>query len=254
MPGHEEIRVSGQPAGGDDYPVIGETTQGLGEHLISTRERGEDGRSAFSRIRRGAISILETRVVAPTSRMDRRTGRVVGYVQSGKTLSMTAVSALARDNGCRIIVLLAGVTTNLLKQNADRFEGDLRGASGVDQAAWRISNTQDGLDHNDVQVLQQAVAEWKDPKYDETDRQTFLYLVLKNHANLERLHQMLSQVNLHGIPALILDDEADQAGLNTAPSKAEASTTYRQDVGIRNDLPAPHLFAVHPQRPQAPLL
>lgn len=50
---------------------------------------------------------------------------VVGYVQSGKTMSFTGVLAMAKDNGYRVAVILTGVTTNLLMQTSDRLEGDL---------------------------------------------------------------------------------------------------------------------------------
>lgn len=36
------------------------------------------------------------------------TNLVVGYVQSGKTMSFTTLSALASDNGFRVIIYLAG--------------------------------------------------------------------------------------------------------------------------------------------------
>jgi hypothetical protein len=36
------------------------------------------------------------------------TGLVVGYVQSGKTLSFTAVTALARDNRFQLVIIIAG--------------------------------------------------------------------------------------------------------------------------------------------------
>ena len=44
-----------------------------------------------------ATSIL-SKSVDPRSVEGRETGLVVGYVQSGKTLSFTTVMALARDN------------------------------------------------------------------------------------------------------------------------------------------------------------
>ena len=44
---------------------------------------------------------------------------VVGYVQSGKTMSFTGVLAMARDNNYRVAIVLTGVTTNLLGQTAD---------------------------------------------------------------------------------------------------------------------------------------
>ena len=50
---------------------------------------------------------------------------VVGYVQSGKTMSFTALTALAKDNGYRIVIYLAGSKKNLLDQTAYRLEKDL---------------------------------------------------------------------------------------------------------------------------------
>lgn len=231
------------------YPVIGETTVGLGEYLI--REGNLADAAAYQRVRRDALSI-----VSHCRRFEEGdgvlTGLVVGYVQSGKTLSMTTVSALARDNGCRIIVLLAGVTTNLLQQNANRFKKDLRAASGR-ATAWRIFNSQDGLGGPDRQNLVQAVAEWRDPGFPEAERQTLLFLVLKNHAHLDKLYELLRQVDLRSIPALILDDEADQAGLNTTPDDAEGSTTYRKIARVRAQLPH-HTYLQYTATPQAPLL
>lgn len=243
-----EARPVGDP-GASTYPVIGETTVGLGEYLV--REGKLRNADAYQRVRRDALAI-----VSHCRRFDEpdgtRTGLVVGYVQSGKTLSMTTVSSLARDNGCRIIILLAGVTTNLLEQNASRFKRDLRAASGR-ATAWRIFNSQDGLGHADQQHLVQAVAEWKDPAFPEAERQTHLFLVLKNHAHLDKLYALLREVDLRGIPALILDDEADQAGLNTVPDDPEGSTTYRKIARVRAQLPH-HTYLQYTATPQAPLL
>jgi hypothetical protein len=231
------------------YPVIGETTIGLGEYLVRTAKLRD--LHGYYPIRRDALAIVRNcRRFGDGN--GTRTGLVVGYVQSGKTLSMTTVSALARDNGCRIIILLAGVTTNLLQQNANRFKKDLREASGK-ATAWRIFNSQDGLGDPDLQHLQQAVDEWRDPMFLELDKQTFLYLVLKNHAHLDRLYSLLSKVNLDSVPALVLDDEADQAGLNTSPGEAESSTTFQRIARVRSVLPH-HTYLQYTATPQAPLL
>ncbi|MGN6110785.1 MAG: Z1 domain-containing protein [Kofleriaceae bacterium] len=180
-----------------------------------------------------------------------RTGLVVGYVQSGKTQSMTAVSSLARDNGCRIIILLAGVTNILLNQSAKRFREALRGASGR-ATAWRIFNSADGFAEPELRDLQRAIAEWNDPVFKD-DRQTLLYVVLKNHGHLDQLYWLLSRASLEDIPALIIDDEADQAGLNTSPEESEASTTYSRIARVRSALPH-HTYLQYTATPQAPLL
>lgn len=231
-------------------PVIGATTMGLAEYLKRIGKlRSEE---AVARVRDDALAIV--RNCRPfTSRADgTRTGLAIGYVQSGKTMSMTTVSALARDNGCRIIILLAGVTTNLLKQNAERFQKELREASGR-PSAWRILNSAKGFGDNAVRDLQRAVEGWRDLSYREEDKKTLLYLVLKNHAHLDGLSSLLGRVDLRGIPALILDDEADQAGLNTKPNAAEASTTYKRIARVRATLPH-HTYLQYTATPQAPLL
>jgi len=38
---------------------------------------------------------------------------------------------------------------------------------------------------------------------------------MKNHRHLDNLIDVLDHLNLTSVPALIIDDEADQAGLNT---------------------------------------
>jgi len=244
---HEEIKLRSGIAE-DAYPVIGETTTGLGEYLVRSGKLSNlDG---YARIRRDALSIVK-RSRKFTEKDGSRTGLVIGYVQSGKTMSMECVSSLARDNGCRIIILLAGVTTNLLKQNAERFTTDLRAASGKN-SAWRIFNS-DEVKDQDRQLLEGAIAEWRDPDFPDMEPRTFLFMVLKNHAHLDKVHGLLSSVNLKGIPALILDDEADQAGLNTAPDKEDASTTYRKIAALRAALPH-HTYLQYTATPQAPLL
>lgn len=247
MTEHDEVRVS-QTDAAASYPVIGESTEGLGEYLVAQGKLRDP--EAFRAVRRDALEIIRR-----CRRFDEpdgvRTGLVVGYVQSGKTLSMTTVSALARDNGCRLIILLAGVTTNLLAQNAKRFKEHLRQSSGQ-ATAWRIFNSQDGLGDKDRQHLRQAVAEWRDPAFSD-DKQTFLYMVLKNHAHLERLANLLQSADLKGVPSLILDDEADQAGLNTNVGDTDGSTTYRKIAAVRSRLPH-HTYLQYTATPQAPLL
>lgn len=231
-------------------PAIGATTTGLAEYLKRIGKlRSEE---AVARVRDDALAIVRNCRPFTSAADGTRTGLAIGYVQSGKTMSMTTVSALARDNGCRIIILLAGVTTNLLKQNAERFQKELREASGR-PSAWRILNSAKGFGDNAARDLQRAVEGWRDPSFREEDKKTLLYLVLKNHAHLDGLSSLLGKVDLRGIPALILDDEADQAGLNTKPNAAEASTTYKRIARVRATLPH-HTYLQYTATPQAPLL
>ena len=45
---------------------------------------------------------------------------VLGYIQSGKTTSMEAVSCIARDNGFKLIIILSGHVSNLADQTKGR--------------------------------------------------------------------------------------------------------------------------------------
>ena len=58
---------------------------------------------------------------------DESTGLVIGEIQSGKTLSMTSVSAMAKDNGFGIIIVMSGNVTPLASQTAERIMGELEG-------------------------------------------------------------------------------------------------------------------------------
>lgn len=232
---------------------IGPTTEGLGSYLVENNKL--DNNEAFNRVRDDAVAIVQ-RCHPFRGEDGTRTGLIVGYVQSGKTMSMVTVSALARDNGCRIIILFAGVTKNLLRQTAARFKKQLREAS-ENASSWKIMNSEDGIRvATDVAQLRQAVQEWRDPDFEEKDQQTLLLVVLKNYSHLRRLAELLGEVNksvdLCGIPALIFDDEADQAGLNTQPEE-DPSTTNRWINRVRAHLPH-HTYLQYTATPQAPLL
>ena len=76
---------------------------------------------------------------------------------------------------------------------------------------------------------------------------------MKNHAHLAELDRLLQTANLAGVTALIIDDEADQAGLDTRPGTGNPSTTYRRIRAVRAALPR-HTYLQYTATPQAPLL
>ena len=58
---------------------------------------------------------------------------------------------------------------------------------------------------------------------------------------------------MQGVPVLIIDDEADQASLNTEVAQGEESTTYQCLMDMRESLPS-HTYLQYTATPQAPLL
>ena len=55
-------------------------------------------------------SSIISQCMNPNSKIEKfsSTGLIIGQVQSGKTLSMTAVSAMAQDNGSGIVIVMSG--------------------------------------------------------------------------------------------------------------------------------------------------
>ncbi len=227
-------------------PVIGEETLALLEQLagLSERERLV--------LREESARILG-KCTPPTAADESHTGIVVGHIQSGKTMSFTTVAALARDNSYRLVVVITGTSVPLFAQSTSRLEKDLRLQSRPDRAWQPFRNPRARERARDRQAIQGTLDDWRDPDVPPGQRETILIAVMKNHRHLASLTLLLEQLNLHGVPALVIDDEADQAGLNTQVRQGEQSTTYRRLLALRRALPH-HSYLQYTATPQAPLL
>ena len=223
-------------------PVVGIEARGVIDKKGLSREAG-------GAVVEAAASIL-ARGVCPTALRDYRTGLVVGYVQSGKTLSFTTVLALARDNGYQLIIVVAGISTALLNQSTRRLRNDLY-VDDVD-GYLRWSTFTNPVEEN-WRSIEQVLDEWRDPLVPQDERPTVLVTVMKNHRHLANLFLLLSRLNLSDVPTLIIDDEADQASLNTLINRGRESTTYRRLLELRGAVPC-HTFLQYTATPQAPLL
>jgi hypothetical protein len=192
------------------------------------------------------------RCVNPNGPPQVQTGIAVGYVQSGKTTSFTTVAALARDNGFRLVIVIAGTTEPLFLQNRERLVRALRLESRPRSTPWRHV-TQPKVRENAHVTIRDTLAQWDVPTATPEEKRTVLVTVMKHHLHLQNLCQCLAQVNLQNVPTLIIDDEGDQAGLNTRVKQGEESSTYRQLLAIKASLPL-HSYLQYTATPQAPLL
>ena len=178
----------------------------------------------------------------PSGDDGQRTGLVVGYVQSGKTLSFTTVIALARDNNIPIVVVVAGTSVPLFGQTVDRLLEDLQIDRFDGPPRWlHVRNP----DLGSRQTVQNAIAAWRNPDIQQSEKPTLLLTVMKHHTRLDSLNDLLAGLNLVGVPALIIDDEADQASLNNYVNQGRASTTYEQLLSLIDRLPH-HTFLQYP--------
>jgi hypothetical protein len=103
------------------------------------------------------------------------------------------------------------------------------------------------------QLIRQTIANWRDPTLDMDEKSTLLLTVLKQNQRLQSLTALLRRIDLNGVPALVIDDEADQASLNTKVNQGQESPTYTRLRELRAALPG-HTFLQYTATPQAPLL
>jgi hypothetical protein len=152
------------------------------------------------------------------------TGLLYGRIQSGKTLAMIATAALAIDNGFRVVVVLTSDNVKLLEQTASRFSAIKAILLSSDRATtWA----------DDAKHIRKNLAE------------TGLVLVCqKNQSHLDTLVGFLQEIGAADYPAFILDDEADQATLDTTLNARSSGRANAPKFGstinrrtVRNDRP-----------------
>ena len=230
------------PAGPSWQPVAGKETLALikSQTNLSSQEK--------VRLLKESHSIL-AQCVSPTEEHGQRCGLAVGSIQSGKTLSFTTVAAMARDNGFQIVIVLTG-TVNILNIQSRRRVSNLLRMNSRSDFAWRLLRNPKPAQAQDIEGILQ---DWRVPHESGLQPQTLFITVLKNKTHLNNLVALLSGLNLAGVPTLIIDDEADQAGLNTAVRRGSKSPTYRELSGLREALPH-HTYLGYTATPQAPLL
>lgn len=180
-----------------------------------------------------------------TSRIYDRRGVVVGYVQSGKTAHFTALINKAIDSGFKLIIVLSGMHNDLRSQTQMRLDEEVLGFE---------TSTSQLKQPDEVKVKLIGVCKLTGEKYINigtlTSRdnngdfsrkiarninvhpgsQPFILVVkknvsvLKNILNYYRNDSPLARFanteakykTVPDIPLLLIDDEADQASINTA--------------------------------------
>lgn len=225
----------------------GEATKAL---LSIVEETQRLAPSELERVQSEALEVI-TKGGEPKNRTSS-TGLVIGYVQSGKTLSLTVVSTVAKDNGYGLVIVLAGVTNKLFEQNASRLDRDL--GDRLSDRAGRVvfsKTRKPGL--AEIDRISSTIDEWLGTS--ET-RPIPLCMTIKHYGRIEALADALNRVGverLAKVPVLIIDDEAHMAGLNTKFKDGEDSEVYGAIKHLRSVLPN-HLYLQYTATPQAPLL
>lgn len=184
----------------------------------------------------------------PRSQADKKRGLVVGDVQSGKTANYLALINLAYDYGYKIVVLLAGTTDSLRIQTQKRTDKGVIGAKsdtignlieyvGVgfsprDHFAVPFTNQNNDFAKFIQKNLNATIADYRKP----------VILVVKKVKRIlesvsERLQSELNEQGLDSKSILIIDDEADNASLNTNNPEKDPTAINRCIRSIFNKFP-----------------
>lgn len=180
---------------------------------------------------------------------DRR-GLVVGHVQSGKTGNYTGIICKAADAGYKIIIVLAGLHNNLRSQTQMRLdEGFLGYETKPLQDDIRIigvgeidgdptirpnyaTNRSDKGDFNSAVAKHLGIT---------PEQRPWLFVVKKNATVLKRLHdwirdhvantwdQTRARKIVTHLPLLVIDDEADNASVDTGEQVFDGDGNPNED-------------------------
>lgn len=169
----------------------------------------------------------------------QKTGIVIGKVQSGKTSNFISITALAFDNGYDIVVVLGGTKKPLVTQNRDRIREYFDATKEV-----LVLDTTDFKDQLTARKMHQFKKMGK----------KVVIVALKSPAQINYIAEhIFEDPILAEKPILIIDDEGDEASLNTLVKKGKKSSTYLAIEGLKSRLNR-HCFLSITATPQANLL
>jgi hypothetical protein len=145
---------------------------------------------------------VATKWVNPVSGgKDETNGLIYGLIQSGKTGVLTVTGAIGADEGYRTIIILTSDNDPLYNQTLSRARQAFPGIDIIGKKDFKAT---------DAFIERIKVG-------------TCAIVTTKNSTLLGTLIENFKKGNVRGLSCLIIDDEADQASLNTRASKADGS-------------------------------
>jgi len=167
-----------------------------------------------------------------------RRGLVIGHVQSGKTANYIGLVAKAADAGYKLIVVIAGIHNNLRRQTQERIDDGFVGRSsdpnkrvsvgvGLLSPNYPHPTTLTTIHHDfNFRIANQIGLEIRGGR-------PVVLIIKKNVSILKALHKWLKEMNAQGtgrisdVPMLVIDDEADNASINTNKPDLDPTATNR---------------------------
>ena len=168
-------------------------------------------------------------------------GLIIGDVQSGKTATYTGLICKAADAGYKVVILLAGITENLRQQTQERIDegviGYTRKRDGHREVSGKVGV---GLDQKGIKATSftSCATDFigdcdKISTSLEAHNSLVIFVVKKNVSVLTKLYRWLKEQNIDPVlgyvnnPMLLIDDEADNASVNTNSAEVDPTKTNK---------------------------
>ncbi|WNY22736.1 hypothetical protein MmiHf6_00210 [Methanimicrococcus hongohii] len=164
----------------------------------------------------------------------QRRGLIFGDVQSGKTANYTAICNKAADYGFEVIILLTGTIESLRRQTQERLDAGFVGRSSQEALNKNIVTKVKGVGYYSKGEKRYPISFTSTSANGDFNKRTVtnlnlgissaaepvLLVIKKNKSVLENLYGWLEAFNTDengkiNVPLLLLDDEADNASINT---------------------------------------
>ncbi|MEE0715577.1 MAG: Z1 domain-containing protein [Eubacterium sp.] len=164
---------------------------------------------------------------------------LVGKVQSGKTSNLELFTALALDNGYNMVIIYGGYDNTLLSQTTNRFKKTFDIPSEMDYAD-ELPVVFSSDDSAKLLTVDDEIIE------DLLDSNKPIFIIsMKRPAAMNKVNDLLNRIEKKQLKAFIIDDEGDQASLNTKKNKKEdASATYASICKMKDLLNEPLYLSV----------
>lgn len=197
------------------------------EYLLINKDWNEQVVSMIGRV---ADEILDSLGNPADTGIWKRHGLIMGDVQSGKTVNYTSLCNKAMDTGYRVVIVLTGMQENLRKQTQERMDAELVGLNSemfLDRYGRQMSIGVGKVDPKHyVATFTSKINDFDQKLLNNlnlritTCAEPVLFVVKKQKQRLEYLYKWLKKYNMRddGLidePMLLIDDEADNASVNT---------------------------------------
>lgn len=164
---------------------------------------------------------------------------LVGKVQSGKTSNLELLSALAFDNGYNFLVIYGGYDSKLLSQTTKRFKKTFDAEDAVtyesDVPAIFSTEEKNSITNLTEDIINNFIR----------SKKPIILISMKRPPAMKIVNNFLSKLDRNNLKSFVIDDEGDQASLNTKKDKKnDASATYAEIKKIKELLNNPLYLSV----------